>query len=870
MGIDVEPTHITWLTSDRGLTRLRVVAQDGAFAEQETDLGSVPEPVRRAWSRLSKAAPLSADTYVALLVLLMETAPGACTRRVTRPALAKPTGAYRDEPPSAAHPRAYRGTKYRPPRPKQQIVGPLATFRDNLQSLRTVLNLHAEADREAGLEEMHKLGHTPDDIAWALTSLNEARWYSPALLRCILPSLRGARWSLVRETAALFNALGLDEDASQRSAVARWFAINGAAKAASSLAWLRWLGRCPAEHRRAFAKIVASTTGAAAQIPPDDFVFGDWSCETPNKRLDFALRARLAGMSAAYFRGAFHPDPKDHYSAEEIRRDDPAFDLESTVSLLERLGAYRALYTSVWDACGCLPGLSPALKRLSVALGASPSTKDRDGALCLLELWVSMRWNEVPNLARWADEVFASMPAMLEWMKSFDDEDTRDTAAHILDVSIEQLDTGEQLAQKLPLLMTFVSRLVKARATTKTWIPIEKVVATLEPGQLKRWVDAPAKSHAALTRACRSINESWRIRRGLLSIAEAMPDLFLRAYRQHPRKLMKTALAIGDARLAQRRNTLRRLADCCTSFAELADLRLPGRTNPMPRRLRDHLEDRICLSPGSLARHQRVVAARADLTALDNIRLAVEKELAHGHHLHELTPARAHALRLEGWAEANRRALRRLLAAPSDATGDYVFEHPRAKQWLRQHRSLMSKLTLWRCGISLSGPADGDRLTLTVCQDPLETLRMGTYVGSCLGLGGDFMYTAAAIALDMNKRVVYAKNAAGRVVGRQQLSWTDEGTLVCHTPYPVHASDQLKALFARYDVKFAAALGVKIQDTEEDYTISHVLSSRAYDDGPWHDRPDHSLDHGDDLGVREIGGRSIGLADRGAAEVCAG
>ena len=42
---------------------------------------------------------------------------------------------------------------------------------------------------------------------------------------------------------------------------------------------------------------------------------------------------------------------------------------------------------------------------------------------------------------------------------------------------------------------------------------------------------------------------------------------------------------------------------------------------------------------------------------------------------------------------------------------------------------------------------------------------MGTYVGSCLGLGGICADSSAAVLLDINKQVVYARDQHGRLLG---------------------------------------------------------------------------------------------------------
>lgn len=873
---DMDPIRIGLLVSDRELSTLSVVSRDGSFVEQECAAAhsSESDHVCRAWSRLSSATPLSADTYADLLMLLMETAPAGRVA-VSHTGSLQPFARARARKPdrrSAAHPRAYRGTKESLPKPRQLALGPLALLRNDLQAVQTVLNQHAQEDRQAARETLLGLGYTQQKIEWSLACLKEARWFSSAFQRCILPSLRGAVWPIVRSAASLFQRLGLEQDSEQRGAVARWFAINGAAQAEHSLAWLQWLANCPIEHRTVFAKILARTHGASITTPPEAFVFGDWSCQNPNKRLDFALRARLAGMSDSYFRGAFRildSRPWHSFSTDQASANDPAYDVELVSLLLQRVGGGALLQAEIWAASGILPGLSVALRQLSLLVGVAPASPERKAARVLLGFWTGLRWSEIPSLGLWADAVFDATAGLYGWMKCFEDGAELELAERILDGCLVELKTKEQIAAKLSLLTTLVSQLVRAKATVEVQIALAKVVRRLDPTQLQLWTEAPTRSHEELGKACRRANDAWRIRRGLWTFAEILPELLIRAFTRHPKQLLRTSLAIGDARMAQRRAAMRGLPTLNpNTIDDLVALRRAGRTNPVSRRLRQHLEGRVSLSPTSLARHRRVVSEHSDLVALDTVRLSVERALAGGVALQDLSPARAHAMRLEGWAEDNRRALRRLLAVPPSAVGDYIFEHPRAKQWLARNLALASRLDLWRKGVSLVGEVDGQMVMLAVCQDPLETLRMGTHVGSCLGLGGGFMYSAAAVALDLNKRVVYAKTASGRVVGRQQLSWTDQGGLVCHTPYPLHTSDELTALFAEYDTRFAAALNVTLDDA--DYTVSCVLSSACYDDGPWRELHRRSLDHRNDLGVREVRGGPIRLADPGAAEVCAG
>ena len=125
-------------------------------------------------------------------------------------------------------------------------------------------------------------------------------------------------------------------------------------------------------------------------------------------------------------------------------------------------------------------------------------------------------------------------------------------------------------------------------------------------------------------------------------------------------------------------------------------------------------------------------------------------------------------------------------------------------------------------------------------RDPLEAVKLGTYVGSCLAPGGACTYSAASVVLDVNKQVLYARDARGTVVARQLVAISREGYLICFGVYPRSASAAVKALFHDHDVDFAAALGVPLHGgprDERDYHIDFLISSNWWDDGLYADSP---------------------------------
>ncbi len=112
-------------------------------------------------------------------------------------------------------------------------------------------------------------------------------------------------------------------------------------------------------------------------------------------------------------------------------------------------------------------------------------------------------------------------------------------------------------------------------------------------------------------------------------------------------------------------------------------------------------------------------------------------------------------------------------------------------------------------------------------------LKMGTYVGSCLGLGGSFAYSAAAVALDVNKQVLYARDGQGSVVARQLVAISDVDELVPFSVYPGSAPEWLRRGFDEYDTELAMALGVPRVDPAKGSNVELVLSQEWWDDGVW-------------------------------------
>ena len=165
----------------------------------------------------------------------------------------------------------------------------------------------------------------------------------------------------------------------------------------------------------------------------------------------------------------------------------------------------------------------------------------------------------------------------------------------------------------------------------------------------------------------------------------------------------------------------------------------------------------------------------------------------------------------------------------------YIRAHPRSQEWLARHANL--NVELWLRGFEVeSVTLEGiGSVEIGVEQNPIEALKMGTAVGSCLGLGGSFAYSAIANVLDINKQVIYARDASGNILARQLAAISEEKSLVCFEVYPIQAGASLQRLFRRYDELWADALGLPLYRNEPDtgYIIANVLSACWWDDHAW-------------------------------------
>jgi hypothetical protein len=327
-------------------------------------------------------------------------------------------------------------------------------------------------------------------------------------------------------------------------------------------------------------------------------------------------------------------------------------------------------------------------------------------------------------------------------------------------------------------------------------------------------------------------------------MAARVPALVLEAFAEHPDVLSRVAAQMGCASRPRRLRILRRfrahpimdrgfmkrpVAEICALLRAWLG---PGHANPIPRKLRDHLEAGAPLSAASVERHRQTIARRLVLARLDVLRAALVRDLALG--LPSAVPAHEggrHALMLLGSIGRNRRLLRRLLLAYGAEGRDVGTQHPANRAWLARHPRV--DVQRWMQGVPCEREIAGHgRVSITVERDPLEALKLGTYVGSCLSIGGSFDFSAVAVVADVNKQVLYARRADGVVVGRQLVAIAEDDRLVFFPIYPPSAEGAIQQAFLELDRAFAQHLGLE-PFVGDDYDVALIVARDWWDDGVW-------------------------------------
>ena len=863
------PIHLGYLRRPDGLRRLVLEVPGPGEGpplprQEELALAEAPDLVA-AWRRLGSVRLTDEGLGPDLLTVLGQTlAVGEGWRR-SLPDPPVPAPAPRA---TAAHPRAYRGTLRKPPR------APAADRMD----LRPYLG---GPPLEQALLAMLKLA--PSDPYFARhhgggrldrTSFDEE------FVANLLPCLRGAPASQVEASWNLFLSLRrLSRNAGcWPQVLSAWIGLLCLPEPAPSetRGWMEHLLALGPDHLKHGAELMLRLR-MPAKVSPAGLEAGDLfsiletapPADAP-RLLEELFQGLHGGASFAYVESGLLISRELAGCRElgEVPAGKVAIETAWIAGLLERAGAPLAERRSreywslhLWRCCGELPRLTEVLSRLVHRSLSAEATYAAMHLLC------SFTWGFDQWRARWSF-LLDCWPQLLRSVEAtegaYQDKLLREMSDWFWDLEEEPVGELSRWQEGWPLLRLRASRPYRSEPCGA-----ELCRALFGRGRgdspSRRW-----KAGSVRDRLLRTDSGSWRrleragrrdadrrfTARGLTTLRESEPELVVSAFETAPRALFRASYWLGVLSRAQRRSLLsaRRESRPAGSAVEgwsaerLATLLAAEADGAgrgfVPRALRQHLLGERSLTPAQVDGHRRRMLRALPRFQCQELEAAAQATLATAAPGAAADPPSLHALALLRHAEANRRSLRRLLRDRFDGGRRAERDHPLSRDWFRRHPKIDEER--WLGGLVTEGALAGHgTVRIALERDLLEVLQLGTYVSSWLGLGGGLMYSAAAVALDVNKQVLYARDAKGAVLARQLVAISSTDRLFAYGVYPPSLPETLQRLFLDHDRRLAQYLDLPLvldrdEDQEQD-EVELILAREFWDDGLWEGpRPESS------------------------------
>lgn len=859
-------------TAPRILRRIDNLYQ---VVERPLDETSTPgdERQRRAlasWNVLGAVRSMDAATLFHVLIVLLETVRGDIESAAVLPPLPEPEETAKQPKPTAAHPRAYQGTKYKPPKPRSFEPINLRPYLCDPHGEKQILAALGSY-RASALEMLVKAGYKADNLETLLPQCDpycvvhhdgprtgSLDKLPPTFRTYILPLLRGIPWAEILRFLPAYWSLQLDEDTPLLHAVGRLFIVG---QNCDILHWFQRIVEQPPERRLRFTTILIDTGGYL--LDPESLSAGleEWDRITPEK--DYAYW--LACLFCALGKGVSFPYLLDGFRlARRCEEEDPGykrfhfyfhkieqngfFPADAVEDLLDHIRPsadyYSTLRLQIWKACGELEGLGLLLTHIDWRR-FSPDMAFEYLGYYVHFLWdeadnltpeaVSQKWKFIRNQAPALDALLSSVPPEYQPKVVKDLRDFR-----------WYWDRLEELKTFMPLFMSHLQRVAQPpfKKVTDSTGALRYLLEHTSGALRDQIMAAPDSSFLHLEKACLRKNNAWLVREGIGTLSLLLPAFTVECFLHFPAKLCRTARLLGSLEEHTRRAVTRSFADSPLMSRDIAGLPIAEMAEwvrdqcgselslPLPRSLQDHLVGKGSLTEGQTQRALAQVEKNLYLTRLEALDRERLRALEETFGIPAQDPTITHALQMAGMVEENRRSFRKFLKAYWKGDQEYLLSHPLTRQWLARHPKI--SLERWLAGIPYSkhDPLIGS-IRIEVEQDPLEALKLGDYAGSCLGLGGNFSYSAVAVVLDVNKQVLYARNSEGAVIARQLLALSEEDQLVCFSVYPAAVPNVLQGMFHEYDSLLAQSLGVERYAGSGDYTIRNILSQEWWDDCAW-------------------------------------
>ena len=172
----------------------------------------------------------------------------------------------------------------------------------------------------------------------------------------------------------------------------------------------------------------------------------------------------------------------------------------------------------------------------------------------------------------------------------------------------------------------------------------------------------------------------------------------------------------------------------------------------------------------------------------------------------------------------------RLLRARASSGPWNLVDDPANRAYLARVRKRGVSVEPWLNPRSRSCVGDnGRRVELAFERDPLEVFQMGSHFQTCLSPGSGSFFSVFAVAADINKHVVYARDVRRAVVGRCLLALDDVGRIISFFPYCHDGELGFKKMVGELVEELAGEMKTHVVPRG---TVPCLVAPDWYDDGP--------------------------------------
>ncbi len=818
-----------------------------------------------SWKYLSSVEKWDAELLFHVLVVILETIPVLKSKNRPLPILEIETQVSVPQK-TAAHPRGFLGKKGKTQKPSRPSRINLQPYLNDPKNIPVVLN-KLKIFRKQTIKKLKVKGY---EIPSSLFDMIFETPYGPYFLfhyseapkkintqipnlfnELVLPSLKTLSWKKIRKFLAIFYQLNLESDATLISAYGRFLKL---CPQTTVLIWNEILLELPIGKRFSFLVTLIETESWNILETYTPKIILQLCEKIPyvclENRLKDMFQALQGKVDAEYLLAGFSLSNKYnvHYSFHNLGNFVPFFKKKfyrsmSSEKVLKHLTPWQIMM--IWKRFSQLPNLDKFLVQIPINLLNKETLEE------FFDLYLN--WDNNKNkftgneMEKW-NFLLHQTKNIVNRLQSLDPIYHKKYLITLTIFINYYWFTIRELKRYLPRLNLLFVRIC-ARPQTKYFVVANIYCDFIEytsDKSFKKLLECPDSSYSSLEKTCSNRNRYTLIQRAIQNLIKTLPDFTVDCFVKFPNKLIKTLTKLGTLRIANRKKLLHSLKNhqlfklqverisCDNLYKVVTKYRTEKMFQPTPKKLKLFFQGELDLSPKRLQAYTAKFKYNYESFLLDFLNEKINLALSKDFIISSKQNTKEHTLQFLSLVKKNRRPLKNYLKAFFSGNEKYIDTHPLTQKWMQRNSKLAWEL--WKRGILFCrqstkwGPVN-----IQIERDPEEILKMGTYVGTCLSLGGDYMYSAIAALLDINKQVLYARDANQKVLGRQLVAISKNKELVCFTVYPENSSPEIKNMFLEYDLYFSEALGIPLYENsdEDGYEIELILANDWWDDWIW-------------------------------------